>query len=516
MKPFYIIPMILIALPVKGADRVEKSFDLNSDGKIDFVEVTLNKILIERKEDLNNDGTFDRQTLFYPETSHEFFKVVEEKKHGTHPGKRISYWHDPVKKKTFSLTQIDENNDGKWDKEFRSSSEIVQHKDECSEEDALATLARTATEAASLSDEYYQTSWGHQIHKSCLENNNKDWFLENTEKAIKGGMACLDRLGKSGGTGAQKNHISLDNILQQKNVQVICNENSYDWGSSTLAYATTSSDNKNSLLKHPGISLNPTTAGNYKRQGKQGDNEFVRTMFHEQLHNLGYLHGHDIEYPYACEKCCFPESSDSADKTSIACNVCSGNYSGSTDVNYLRDITSFGISNYNTSHGISTSIKYLMTRPGDVSGLSYLALNLSGIFDPVGVHLAAKIRASDKPDASQVKILDEAQNYEASDIFKPYEASSRIVADAFYESFRSQNPASALALLKKEATLIKRELSQKPKEEDSRYVAESVKAGIKKLVYTVWLDGYSGKSNDPALKKQLDTEAYDLVKLFNL
>ena len=516
MKLFYIIPMILITLPVLGADKVEKSFDLNSDGKIDFVEVTLNKILIERKEDLNYDGIFDRQTLFYPETSHEFFKVVDEKKNASQPRKRISYWHDSVIKKTFSLTQIDENNDGKWDKEFKSSSEMFQHKDECSEEDALATLARTATEAASLSDEYHQTSWGHQIHKSCLENNNKEWFLKNTEKAIKGGLACLDRLGKGGGSGAQKNRISLDNLLQQKNVQVICNESSYDWGSSTLAYATTSSEKKGSLLKHPGISLNPKTAENYKLQGKQGDNEFVRTMFHEQLHNLGYLHGHDIEYPYACEKCCFPESSDSSENTNIACNVCSGNYSGPTDINYLRDITNFGSRNYDTSHGISTSIKYLIARPGEVSGLSYLALNLSGVFDPIGAHLAAKIKAVDTPDASQLKVLDEAQSYGASELFKPYEASSKIVADAFYESFKSQNPALALALLKKEAALIKRELNQKPKEEDSRYVAESVKAGIKKLVYTVWLDEYTGKSNDPALKKQLDAEAYDLVKLFNL
>jgi hypothetical protein len=518
MKLFLFIPFILITFSAHGKDskRIEKSFDTNADGKIDFVEVIVNKIVIERKEDLNNDGVFDRQTLFYPETTHEYFKVIEEKPYGPNPRKRISYWHEPKLKKSFSLTQIDENNDGKWDKEIKSSSDMFQKKEECSEEDALMKLANTSMQAASLSDEYHQTTWGHQIHKSCLDNNNKDWFLQNTEKAIKGGMSCLEELGKSGGNGALKNHISLNNILQQNNVQIICNESSYDWGTSTIAHATTSSDTQNTSLKHPGISFNPASVAKYKSQGNNGENEFVRTVFHEQLHNLGYLHGHDIEYPYACEKCCFPDSSESYEQKNLACNICSGNYSGSTDIKYLRDITNYGISNYDTSHGVSTSIKYLQTKPGDIGGLSYLALNLSGVFDPVGVHLAAKIRSADKPDDTLMKVLDQAESYNGSALFKPYEASSKIIADAFYVSFRSGDPATALALLKKEAPLIIKEMRKVPSEEDSKYVADSLKAGIKKLVYTVWLDEYTGNSKDPALKKKLSDESYELVKLFNL
>lgn len=517
MKLLLFIPLIIMTLPAAGksSKRIEKSFDTNSDGKIDFIEVIIDKIVVERKEDLDYDGTFDRQTLFYPETTHEYFKIVDERPYGTSPRKRILYWHEPKLKKSFSLTQIDENNDGKWEKEIKTSSDMFQKKDECSEEDAIMRLANSSIQAASLSDEFHQTNWGHRIHKSCLENDNKDWFLQNAEKAIKDGMSCLEQLGKSGGSGALKNHISLNTILQQNNVQIICNESNYNWGTSTIAHATTSADTVNTSLKHPGISFNPASVAKYKSQGKSGENEFVRTVFHEQLHNLGYLHGHDIEYPYACEKCCFPES-ESSEQKNLACNICSGNYNSSTDINYLRDITNYGISNYDTSHGISSSIKYLQTKPGDIHGISYLALNLSGFFDPIGVHLAAKIKASDNPDTSLLSVLKEAESYGNNTLFKPYEASSKIIAEAFYISFKSGDPGAALALLKKEASLINKEMNQAPAEDDSKFVADGLKAGIKKLVYTVWLDEYTGSSGDQKLKKKLSEESYELVKIFKL
>lgn len=227
-----------------------------------------------------------------------------------------------------------------------------------------------------MSDEFHTSSWGHKIHKSCLDKGDKDWFLKNTEKAIKQGMSCLARLSSSGGKGAARNHVSLSNLLQQKNVQVICNEAGYDWGSATLAHATTSKSDKSSQLKHPGISFNPAAVADFRKKGKSGDLEFVSTMFHEQLHNLGYLHGHDVEYPYTCEKCCFPGDDDSEEVKSIACKICSGNYGGSNDVAYLKDITSFGQATFSKDQALATNLRYLKENPANVSGLSYLALNL--------------------------------------------------------------------------------------------------------------------------------------------
>lgn len=495
-------------------NRIEKSYDLNGDKKADFIEVYQDGKIIEKREDNDFDGDFEKVTTFFYDSSAEYFKVIEQKKTSKIPRKKISYWEDKKLRRSFSLTQIDTNNDGKWDQEYKTSSEIHQKKEQCEQTglNFADDLSETSLKAAALTDEYTLTKWGHKVHKSCLSTDTKDWFLTNSEKAITEGLSCLNRLGKAGGLGAAKNNISLGNLLKNQTVQIICNETGYDWGNSTIAHATTSGkDDNGSQLKHPGISVNPAMVKEYKSQGEEGRIEFVRTIFHEQLHNLGYLHGHDVEYPYACEKCCFSNGKDSDDLQKASCKVCSGSYpDGSSDLAYLKDITEFAQLNYDTTHSLSTALSYVKQKPGDINGLSYLALNLSGVFDPVGAYLADKIESDNKLTADQQNIINKARSYKNDPLLKPFEKSSKIIADAFYLSYKGRDPSAALQLLKKELPVIKAQLASPDTEENSKYVKDSLRASMKKLIYDVWLDDYSGKISDPKLKESLGNLAYDL------
>ncbi|MFP5385034.1 MAG: hypothetical protein ACLGHN_03085 [Bacteriovoracia bacterium] len=495
----------------------EKIFDINKDGKGDLVEVVKNKQVIEIKEDIDFDGNFDRKTSFYHDPSDEYFKIIEESAGKNRPRRISSYWKDKKDKKTYSLVQVDQNNDGKWDTQYKRASDTFQKREECNQADSLLStindLADSALDAVSLSDDYVLTKWGHQIHKSCLEGDDGGWFLLQTERAISEGLSCLDGLSKNGGRGAGRNLTLLNSLLSRKNVQIICNEPGYDWGEGTVAHATSSGKDDKAFLKHPGISMNPRILTDYKSNGPNGITEFKKTIFHEQLHNLGYLHNHDIEYPYACETCCFPENENSA-VTEAACKVCSGNYAGNTDIAYIRDITSFGALRYNSSHAVSATLAHIKENPDSIEGMGYLALNLSGIFDPVGGQLAEKVMLDAKNLTSEQRaLLDKAKKYNDSELFKNYQSSSKIVADAYYEAYKSGDPLNALKQVSAQLDTLKTQFNRTSMSQaNEQYVRDGVRDHLKKLIYDIWLYDYSGKITDAKTKEELGTLAYTVFK----
>ncbi len=69
------------SIPGRETDSIHevKNFDTNNDKKIDFVIISIGKVVKEIKEDINFDGNFDRQTLFFSEDE-EFTKIVDQKK----------------------------------------------------------------------------------------------------------------------------------------------------------------------------------------------------------------------------------------------------------------------------------------------------------------------------------------------------------------------------------------------------------------------------------------------------
>ena len=487
-------------------------FDLNHDGKIDFSETTVDKILVNRKEDLDADGSFDRQTSFDPDASEMFFRVVEEKKTAESPRSRNVFWVELGQKRIFTLTQIDDNNDGSWDQEIQESTDLYQKKENCEVEDEISKLSKTSLKAANLSDEFESAPWGHQIHKSCLEAGSRNWFLENTKKAMEEGLACLSRLAGSGGKGAAKNHASLTNLLKQKNVQIICHDEKYDW-SDTLAHATTSKADTGSLLKHPGISVNPKYKKEFKRKGKGGALDFKKTIFHEQMHNLGYLHGVDVEYPYACERCCFPSAKDSKELVDAACRVCSGNYKGSSDISYVKDSTTFGLESGRPRESLEATVRYLKRHKGDLDGSIYLALNLSDIFNPIGGQLAEKLRQESVLTKAQTELISRAAEFNKDELSKSYKQSSKIIADAFYASYVSHDPGLAVEILKKNSLLIKEQLASKNKDSASEYVVENLRESLAKILDDVLMNQFYGSTKDKPSRDKITAAAYEAEDL---
>lgn len=115
-----------------------------------------------------------------------------------------------------------------------------------------------------------------------------------------------------------------------------------------------------------------------------------------------------------------------------------------------------------------------------------------------------------------MKLITDAQQYNETKLLKTYEKSSRIIANAFYDSYKTQNPLIALEALKKQAPVIKTQLAIKDSEANAKFVKDSLKAGIKKIVYDVWLYEHTGSFKDQKSKERLDGLAHELVKIYGL
>ena len=212
----YFITLIIILISSSAWSRSntkENTFDINKDGKTDLIEIVEDNRTIEIREDVNFDGTYDRKTSFFHAPEAKYFKIIEETAGKTRPSRRSSYWHDKKDLRTYSLVQLDRNNDGKWDTQYKRSSERFQKREDCNEATPglglINELAKFSFDVASQADEYLETKWGHRIHKSCLGNDQKDWFLAQTEQAITVGLSCLESLSKKGG----KAGLGLDQVL---------------------------------------------------------------------------------------------------------------------------------------------------------------------------------------------------------------------------------------------------------------------------------------------------------------
>ena len=193
--------------------------------------------------------------------------------------------------------------------------------------------------------------------------------------------------------GVLRNTQDLRNLLDKNNISIVCSEKEYDW-ERTLAHASVSSENKilDPPTKHPFISISPNASNRVASLNKEENYKLKKTIFHEQLHNLGYRHGGDIEYSYACEDCCF--SNDEKEKTT-ACKICTGDYTNSTDIRYIEDLFAYSKVKYSNTVfkiGIKAAISYLKENPKNIEGISLLASALSAdYFNPIGSQLAATV-----------------------------------------------------------------------------------------------------------------------------
>ena len=251
--------------------------------------------------------------------------------------------------------------------------------------EVITRLTDASTDAAMTANNgWFPTNYGVRIHQSCVSNFGNDFGITGIRESFNEGISCITGLANQRSpsdriSGSLTNLSLLEEVINPPTgpASIVCNETTgYNW-SSTAGHASVSSDQALSLpgspattVSHPYISINP----NYRPEPAAGDSdsntvsrqEFKRTIFHEFLHNLGYRHGHGVEYPYSCEKCCigpFGESETDRQIKRRACNVCRGDYSGENDFEYIMDITEMLSLDFDISRATKILTKYIAQNP---------------------------------------------------------------------------------------------------------------------------------------------------------
>lgn len=509
--------ILSFSLSVLAITPESRSFDFNKDQRPDYIERYRGKTLVETLYDSDSDGTFDRHTILDPES--EVFKIVDLYKTKKNPRKRTYYWNHELRKKTVAHVQIDHNNDGVWDLTYDTSTDIDQKAETCASHGSnpgTDALTKSVLDACLRAEDYTVTDFGYKIHKSCLEG--RPWFINEARKSLTDGMACLSNLVQQGMRGAARNLSSLESILLTTEVQIICNESSYDWNRAA-AHATTGAENpgRNLPLVHPGISLGPEMLGTTRTE--EQDRQFRSTLFHEQLHNLGHRHGTDPEVSYTCSTCCFPSSYTNANDKALACKVCGGDYSSITDPDYLEDITNYAEANYGKDEALSATLAFLRENQNERLGLAYLALNSAGVFNPVGSELAYILLERRNLDPREAAIVARANPYGFNDSLNPYRSGGRVIAQAYLKLYEEKNPAEALRFIRANAPLLKQQFALRTGK-NSEYMANSLKDSVDALLAEVWYRGYRGQASAVTINGQagdaLTTEGLDIKDLLGI
>lgn len=514
-----------------GHKTTIKKFDINNDGKDDRFEYYENDKYIKLEEDLNSDGKIDYITSYDNDL---FLKI--ELQDTNYDGKfnRKRFFRVLDEKKYEVITEVDNNHDGQYEIKYKKIIDRDQ-KDEACLSQGIALAAKSLAEeailaTADLNKGFVPTDFGYQIEKACISRWGAG-FIQVVEDTIEKGLACLDELQKKSSKiiGAGRNLSALKQLLKEPNkVTLICDEkHGYDW-SDTAAHASASikdNINSNKKIKHPFISLNPNHPSSKGEATEYEIREIQRTIFHEQLHNLGFLHEEDIEYSYTCEICCLGEGDDDILKQD-ACKVCSGDYQNDVSYTYVEDFVKFSNSRKDYERGFNAVMKYLKENPQDVKGIALLVKASSAdIFNPVGVELAKLIleKGKEKPDllSKSIKVeLTDALYYEGSTLYNGLENSSKLLAESLYESSFNQSEAKALKLIDKGKIDIKKEISsmkrkaKKDPELYSKYPVQEIEKKLKNTLRKMWLDNYEMKDNTELL--QISKKAYELLLYFDM
>jgi hypothetical protein len=187
---------------------------------------------------------------------------------------------------------------------------------------------------------YLVKSYG-QIHKSCL-NNFGSKLVNVIDASVAEGLHCLRELK---GAGAKKNAKLFSNLYGSGKLSFICHEDDYPWGSSDAHGSFSKAfDMPKYQTYHPYISFRPDLVLKDSRyKGKATHPDILKEIiFHELIHDIGYLHFKDPEYPYACQSCCFQYGPEKAE----ACRICETEYKSIADPGYMKALWNWAPKNY--------------------------------------------------------------------------------------------------------------------------------------------------------------------------
>jgi hypothetical protein len=513
----YISAILFLALTnFSIAEALRKvEIDLNNDKKIDRIESYKKNDLISVEISSDFSGHFDETIYYFKYTSPD--KPIEISKKDTNGDGKIDRIVTSYKNPSLNIliytTEVDSKFSGKFDKKWTSHVELDQKKtnaEGCEFSSLLEGLPimkfadNVSKVRYKLDNGFYKTGWGYNIHQSCLDKWGAEKFPKLIQTGMKKGLLCLEKLAKENPNpkkpnGAYRNLKAFEYLLKATPITLICNEDKYNW-EGTLGHASTSPNDKieGSVIKHPFISLSPKTDTENK------DDTIDGIIFHEQFHNIGLLHGKDMEYAYTCNSCCIQKEEDNKN----ACKLCAGSYLGSLDKQYLVDLTEYAKSSYRSFIAEQAILDYRQEFPNDRFSYFAYAYVSSGIFNPIGIELG-KILKEKFPNRTpeEENFLKKSLEFnDYKEIIKSQRYSS-FAAKAFYSANFENDKLKGIKVFEEGMDKIKEliNLNSVTKSEDKKYIYENILKNIKSTLIDVFI------SKEPK-DKEASILAYKILK----
>lgn len=510
-----LFPLLLFA---RETSLSVKSFDLTKDGVLDRFETYEEGNLIKLEEDRNGDGEIDFLRSFKSE-GHLEVELQDVNFNGKFERRRSI--KSIASGKLEITTELDRNEDGVYEVKYVETVGATQEQTSCFEGVVFNKIRALAEDSmlagGALNQGFIPTGFGYQIDGACLRNWGADFAL-HVRDSMKTGLQCLADLHLKYGsqrimTGSLRNAFELTRLLESDQVKILCSEEEYHWDGTAGHASTVPGQSLNELgVAHPYISLNPHDPQSGQHSGTSEElAELKKTLFHEQLHNLGYRHGHDVEYPYACEDCCFADGEDEEVKEA-ACRVCAGNYQNEVDPKYVRDFIFYTQKSYRNFRGVEAALHFLKENPNSTQGLSLMALASADIFNPIGPHLAQKILDRNLSLSAQ-ELSDTLRALEYKDIshFKTLKKSSEGLSEAMLALYYERDAPKALEVLHAHKEAIAKELYDAQESSSSvTYSARETAKILDEIISDIWLNYF------PAGTRSTDSEkAYELFNYFS-
>ncbi len=536
MKSF--IPLFLIssfALSSFGESPrklFRKNIDINKDGKADRIEVYLDKehkTLFELHEDRNVDGYFERITKYkIPGTIKRIYvDTNSDKKFDRIETHKLSIRD---KQKVQVKIQIDKDHDGKYEIEYKNHYDLIQNSDCTHKEYSFGTESidkfsiLMSSIAANAVGGFIPTSFGYEIDPQCINNWGAN-FPEFLKESIFTGISCLKNLK---GNGAKTLAHDLESLLSKNNVTVVCSETDYLSWTGVYAHASAGPDSEKILdgkVSHPYISVNPgdPASGLSKDEVKQRKQELRKTLFHEQIHNLGHVHYHGVEYAYPCEDCCLSYDDPSEDdkkeeeRVKAACRACDTEHIGGITEDYLEVLRDYTGKAYLSKNFRAAVTEFNNENPENQVGHAYIAMTNSSYFNPIGHHIASMIKVGiDEEDPKITKVnkmlndVDNDKDLKSSEEYRKL-PEGRFIASAIYDAYVVRDLELTLKNLENELpkTIDSLRAKRLDKDEYNDYYADNVKDAIKALVTDLYLNDHLDKDNKYISRR---AKLWDLTK----
>ena len=450
----------------KGITRVR--YDLNRDSKVDQIDSYRGKFRFQRELDLNFDGRFDKVIHYYSDIKNDIFKEVQSDKN--FDGKfdrKETFKQVKALNKIVIQTKLDRDFNGTMESSFSNVLTLVQNSNAyCREQlsllgGRLEKIPKSVISNLSREGDFYVTGFGFKIHRDCFDKLGKRKALNIVKNSVFTGLQCLMDLqekyqrknGKGAVSGALRNAVDLEELLEEGDVKLVCGEKDFNWSGGVRGHASAEAGTKirnyNGLgydVGHPFISISP--------EAKERSEESVtRTLFHEFLHNAGWLHGEGVEYPYTCGSCCFPSSKKSKRAIELSCKICANESNTFGTREYTLDLI-----DWTRAHKVSratatkTLTMYIKEHPNDKRwGIIQLAKAQSGPSNPVAIELAELLKRDlSNPTSGELKELDHLiEKHKNSEGTQQRKEQARPIAQVLHALYFKEDREEALNIIER-------------------------------------------------------------------